>query len=50
MICKIFAKFKANFAKDDMKNVEVEWPDDDSAIAAGATKHLFGADIYDVDS
>ena len=22
MICKIFAKFKANFAKDDMKNVE----------------------------
>ena len=35
---------------DDMKNVEVEWPDDDSAIAAGATKHLFGTDIYDVDS
>ena len=35
---------------EDMKNVEVEWPDDDGAIAAGANKHLFGADIDDIDA
>lgn len=34
---------------DDMKNVEIEWPDDDSAIAAGASKHLFGDNNYDID-